>query len=114
MFKKDIHEKMNDANNSRKKWACEKLQNFQNTSKDKKPFIQDAQTQIEAVYNQYKNDIAYAYKHCDDIEVEYFCFSNLVDTYPKLDYENTKKEMNIEDNYTLLIKNLSVKIDIPE
>ena len=76
--------------------------------------MEDAQTQIEAMYNQYENGIANAYKHSDDIEVGYFYFSKLVGIYPNLDYKNNEKEKNIEDNYTLLIKNLSVKIDIPE
>ena len=88
---------MKTSNARRKKWAFGKIEEIQKTFKDrlldeeKLSLIQNAKTEIEIIYEQYATEISIAYNQ--DIEVEYYCFSKVIDSYPKLDFENHAKKL---------------------
>ena len=69
IFMSDIRNKMLSCNARRKQWACQKLEEIQNTFKgswlneDMEAFMQDTQLQIEEIYNDYDDEI----KTADDM-----------------------------------------------
>ena len=83
-------------------------------SEEKKATFQNAQTKLEEIYNQYEIEITNTEKN--DFEFNYFCFSCVVDHYPKLDFHNTghseEHDQSLEDNYGELIEKLWVQLEV--
>ena len=117
-FKEKIEEKMRKCNEKRNKWACGKIEWFQKkleeklSEADSRAIIETAQSEIKQIYNSYEIDVKNAYKNCSEIEARYFCFSKVIDNYPKLDFQNDNKEL--EDNYTISIGKLEKELNIPK
>ena len=100
-----------------------KLEEIQRTFKESSQYeditavIQEARIQIEEIYKQYDIEIDNAER--SDIKVHYFCFTEVIESYPDLDFENKVywreghyNEQSIEDNYALLIDKLWLQLEV--
>ena len=93
-FKNTMPRQMKSANRRKKRWALKRLARMEkieaaSMDEEKKNLIEEAKVQIEQIFKKYEKEIADGYKNCDVPFEDLFCFTEVVDQYPGLDFLNT-------------------------
>ena len=142
-FKEDIYWKMVCANSRPFRWASMKLEEIKKTFagsqqiEEVTSIVQDAHAKVEEIYKEYKDEIDKTYQNCN-ISIHYYAFSKVIDSYPKLDFEDeahSKKanccplvpnqchgwtqccgclEQGIDDNFGILIEKVWTQLNVEE